>query len=97
MKFIFGITKLGAFATFNLWSDGGKVAWDDAIDDPFMFATGSNYGVVRWRCGSLEFGHPDEALECVPTPTNVHDYHRTSSPYQMDSNMTVQYSIFNAE
>ena len=55
------------------------IAWNNAAEDPFMFATGSHDGGVRvWT------RHPDPVLEFA-TP---HECPRTSSPYQMDSNMS---------
>jgi len=50
------------------------IAWNSAADDPFMFATGSHDGGVRvWT------RHPHEMID---------EYPRTSSPYQMDFNMS---------
>lgn len=57
------------------------IAWNNAADDPYMFAAGSYDGGVKvWTRQQA-----DNMLECEPTPTNVHEYPRTSSPYQMDS------------
>lgn len=62
------------------------IAWNNAADDPYMFATGSYDGGVKvWTRQQS-----DNASECEPTPTNaiIHEYPRTSSPYQMDSNLS---------
>jgi WD40 repeat protein len=62
------------------------IAWNNAADDPYMFAAGSYDGGVKvWTRQQS-----DNALEFEPTPTNrdAHEYPRTSSPYQMDSNMS---------
>jgi WD40 repeat protein len=61
------------------------IAWNNAADDPYMFATGSYDGGVQVWTRQQQ---ADNAPECEPTPTNVHEYPRTSSPYQMDSNMS---------
>jgi len=67
------------------------IAWNNAADDPFMFATGSHDGGVKvWT------RKPDEGMECEPTPTNIHEYPRTSSPYQMDSNMSGSSVLLNS-
>lgn len=59
------------------------IAWNNAADEPFMFATGSHDGGVKvWT------RKPDEMLECEPTATNIREPPRSSSPYQMDSNMS---------
>ncbi|KAF8155867.1 hypothetical protein B0H34DRAFT_512681 [Crassisporium funariophilum] len=59
------------------------IAWNPAAEDPFMFATGSHDGGVRvWT------RHPDEPPDRQPTPTNATDFPRSSSPYQLDSNMS---------
>ena len=61
------------------------MAWNNAADDPYMFAAGSYDGGVKvWTRQRA-----DNALECEPTPTNGHEYlPRTSSPFQMDLNMS---------
>ncbi|PPQ86642.1 hypothetical protein CVT25_006826 [Psilocybe cyanescens] len=52
------------------------MAWNHTSNDPFMFATGSHDGGVRvWT------RHP--AAE--PTPTNVTEFPRSSSPYGLGS------------
>ena len=75
----------------TLGGDLTCIAWNKAADNPYMFAAGSYDGGVKvWTKQQA-----DNALECEPTPTNVHEYPRTSSPtpYQMDSNMSSS-SIF---
>jgi len=60
------------------------IAWNNVADDPYMFAAGSYDGGVKvWTRQQAE-----NALECEPTPTNVHEYPRTSSPCPMDLNMS---------
>ena len=61
------------------------IAWNHAADDPFMFAAGSHDGAVRiWT----RLPANDELLDAEPTPTNGGEFPRSSSPYQMGSNMS---------
>lgn len=55
------------------------IAWNNAADDPFMFAAGSHDGGVKvWT-------RPD-----LLNSTSIHDCPRTSSPEQMDSGKNFQ-------
>lgn len=68
------------------------IAWNNAADDPYMFVAGSYDGGVKvWTRQQQS----DNVLECEPTLTNVHEYPRTSSPYQMGSNMSSSSILLN--